>query len=194
MVELWRGKPDSGELLASANGQKVARRCSSITTTSVILRNVTLSPGATQITVRIKSSIDRDPSNNEMVVLVYGLQPDESANQTDPRYGKIAGIVFEDLNGNRIQDNGEPGVEKVLTMVRHLGTAYEDAVLTGSDGTYEFDKLLVGAYAVAGTLPPGFASIVPELQSVSVGDGVTATADFRLYRTALWMPQINKRP
>ena len=76
-MEVWRGKPDSGELVGSANGQKVARRCSSITTTSVILRNVTLSPGATQITVRIKSSIDRDPSNNEMVVWIYGLRPGE---------------------------------------------------------------------------------------------------------------------
>jgi hypothetical protein len=126
------------------------------------------------------------------VILGFHASVVHAQQTTDPPYGKIAGVVYVDLNGNGVQDGGEPAVENVEIKVFRAG-GFNFTVLTGPDGTYEVDKLIIGTYTVTG-IPPGGYGIAPGFQQVIVADGATAIANFRLYPWVLWMPKISKQP
>lgn len=72
-----------------------------------------------------------------------------------PSLGSIAGVVFDDLNGNREQDDGEPGI---AGLGLRLAGAAEDSVTSGEDGGYVFDGLEAGDYAVTCDTPEGMVS------------------------------------
>ena len=57
----------------------------------------------------------------------------------------ISGIVFNDLNGNRVQDEGEPGIEGISVTLD--GSANAIAV-SAADGSYSFAELSLGDYKV----------------------------------------------
>jgi hypothetical protein len=55
---------------------------------------------------------------------------------------QITGLVFNDLNGNGLQDAGEPGVAGVTveaTLLANGSQADAGAAQTAADGTYEID-------------------------------------------------------
>ncbi len=60
--------------------------------------------------------------------------------------GKVSGLVWKDLNGNGIQDNGEPGVEGVVVSLFECNGGFVDSQVTDSDGKYEFDQIIPGEY------------------------------------------------
>ncbi len=59
--------------------------------------------------------------------------------------GEISGRVWEDLDGNGIQDENEPGVASATVTLE--GTENRTAT-TNADGEYVFEKLAVGDYTV----------------------------------------------
>jgi large repetitive protein len=77
--------------------------------------------------------------------------------------GSIGDSLWLDLNGNGVQDAGEPGLPGVdVTLSIDLdgdGTPdYTVTVTSGPDGSYQFDNLVPGTYTVtvdATDLPPG---------------------------------------
>ena len=71
----------------------------------------------------------------------------------------ISGTVFQDDNGNGIQDAGEVGIEGVtvtLTGTDDFGNDVELTVLTDANGNYSFENLNPGTYTVTQTQPAGF--------------------------------------
>ncbi len=62
----------------------------------------------------------------------------------------IGNFVFDDLNRNGIQDQGEPGIEGVtVTLLDASGNAIAGkTVLTGANGEYNFTGLDAGAYSI----------------------------------------------
>jgi hypothetical protein len=66
--------------------------------------------------------------------------------------GRIAGVVFNDVNGNGVRNAGEPaqaGWRVFLDANRNGGfDAGERSVVTGSTGAYEFTDLAAGTYHV----------------------------------------------
>ena len=71
----------------------------------------------------------------------------------------ISGTVFQDDNGNGIQDAGEVGIEGVtvtLTGTDDFGNPVELTVLTDANGNYSFENLNSGTYTVTQTQPAGF--------------------------------------
>jgi protocatechuate 3,4-dioxygenase beta subunit len=99
--------------------------------------------------------------------------------------------VFDDLNGNAIQDNGEPGLEGVTVTLIDGSGAGIDTQLTGADGSYLFTGLAPGEYAVQFQLPEsytftppsnlnmdiinnGFSDVLPDYASdVNMDTGIT---------------------
>ncbi|MEM7538309.1 MAG: SdrD B-like domain-containing protein [Chloroflexota bacterium] len=99
--------------------------------------------------------------------------------------GTIGNYVWEDLNGNGIQDDGEPGVEDVkVELFTDAGTFLQQAT-TDADGLYLFTPLAAGPYKVTFTLPNGYSFTAPDQgpddaadsDAIPDGNGTTGTTE-----------------
>jgi len=72
--------------------------------------------------------------------------------------GSLGDFVWEDLDGNGLQDAGEPGVEGVTVNLLdpNDGFAVLATTTTDADGLYTFTDLAPGDYVVEFVLPGGF--------------------------------------
>jgi uncharacterized delta-60 repeat protein/uncharacterized repeat protein (TIGR01451 family) len=110
-----------------------------------------------------------------------------------PAPGQISGVVWNDVDGNGVRDNGEAGVEGVTVFLDLSGDGKDDPAdpraTTGPDGTYRFDNLPAGhGYAVAldlamtpngGALVQTFPNKAAGLDhNVTVTSGASTEADF----------------
>jgi len=76
----------------------------------------------------------------------------------------IGGFIWDDLNGDGIQDPNEPAIGgSTVTLLNADGTAVTDLdgnpvapITVGADGQYIFDNLLEGDYKIQVTQPPGY--------------------------------------
>ncbi|MBI1294247.1 hypothetical protein GC175_04730, partial [bacterium] len=88
--------------------------------------------------------------------------------------GVIQGVVFDDLNGNGVQDGGEPGVGGVTV------TQGATSVTTEGNGSYRFSNIIPGNYTVSVTVPGGYTASGATSRAVNVGSGGSAQANFAL--------------
>ena len=98
-------------------------------------------------------AIDSD-ANNTGITSVTTLTAGEVDHTWDCgmyRKGKIGDFVWNDLNGNGLQDSGEAGVPNVLVKLYHWGGGFIEQTLTNSNGKYEFN-MAPGDYYVKFTL------------------------------------------
>lgn len=74
--------------------------------------------------------------------------------------GSIGDFVWNDWNGNGIQDGGEPGVNGVTVRLYDsegkLVKTTQTAPLNGKNGYYLFEDLVLGDYTVEFVLPDGY--------------------------------------
>ena len=73
--------------------------------------------------------------------------------------GEISGTVFQDDDGDGVQDVGEGGIEGVeiiLTGTDIFGNPVEITTFTDAFGNYTFDNLVAGNYEVTQVQPDGF--------------------------------------
>ena len=84
--------------------------------------------------------------------------------------GAVTGVIFDDANGNGVQDQGEPGIPgvevKLIDQAAAANVALARTTLTDGDGRYQFDNVPPGDYTVVA----GAAQ-----QNVSVSAGKTTT-------------------
>jgi len=69
--------------------------------------------------------------------------------------GSIGDFVWDDLNGNGVQDVGEPGLPGVTVT---LGGAASATTTTDANGAYLFSGLAAGSYTVSVGTPAGFTT------------------------------------
>ena len=95
--------------------------------------------------------------------------------------GFVVGTVFDDRNGNKTQDAGEPGVPGVTVFLDANGNGTLDAgelsTTTGPDGAYQITSAVGGTFTVRQVLPAG-ATQLSDNPIVVVGAGGVETADF----------------
>ncbi len=108
--------------------------------------------------------------------LMVGITLPIGGNGTDYRFaerpnGNLAGKVYADLNNNGVQDVGEAGVSGVTLT---LTGAASRTTTTGVDGSYAFDYLIAGTYAIAETQP---ASYFDGLETAGTLGGSTVVND-----------------
>jgi hypothetical protein len=92
------------------------------------------------------------------------LQPGEFA-------GSIRGTVFNDANGNGIQDQGEAGIAGVKVTVASDGN-WQESFTSGDDGTFAPVGLGVAHYSVEIEVPEGYVSTGPVLYE-GIGLGIS---------------------
>jgi protocatechuate 3,4-dioxygenase beta subunit len=82
------------------------------------------------------------------------------------RPATIGDFVWEDKNGNGVQDSGEPGIAGVtvtLTGIKGDGTPIAPiTVTTGTTGSYQFTNLAPGTYTVTFTKPANTVTTTPD--------------------------------
>ena len=119
------------------------------------------------------------------------------------RPATIGDLVFEDVNGNGLQDQGEPGIPGVTVNLKDAGGNVLATTTTGPNGKYTFTDLTPGTYVVGFVAPNGYAFTAPNVGGddaidsdalpamngmtapVSLTSGQTdATIDAGLYRPA----------
>jgi len=98
------------------------------------------------------------------------------------RPGEISGVKFNDINGNGVQDPGEPGISGVYIYadLDHSGTIAlgEPAAITDSQGRYRLVGVPAATVNVREVLPPGWrqtAPGVPEYHAIDVKPGDVVT-------------------
>jgi len=81
------------------------------------------------------------------------------------RLGSIAGMKFEDVNGNGTHDPEEPGLPN-WTIKVYQSTLEVASTVTDADGRYSFIDLIPGPYEVAEVMKPHWGQTLPG------GDGI----------------------
>ena len=68
----------------------------------------------------------------------------------------LGDTVWDDLDGDGIQDGGEPGIPSVTVNLYDAATNLVDSRLTDANGNYLFDDLIPGEYTVVFVRPAGY--------------------------------------
>lgn len=90
----------------------------------------------------------------------------------DQQRGHVSGWVFEDANGNGIQDIDELGVSDIAL---ELSPGYQTT--TALTGEYDFSDVDASSYSLNLTLPEGYAAISDLPAALSVTPGGSAAKD-----------------
>ena len=105
--------------------------------------------------------------------------------------GSIGDFVWNDTNGNGVQDSGEPGIPGVTV---NLSGPTNSSTVTDGNGAYLFPNLSAGAYTVSVATPSGYVSSptgagTPATDSnngagtsVSIAGNNDTSIDFGFYR------------
>jgi len=125
----------------------------------------------------------RDNATNVNAVTVTGDDADGNDHNDDAPYtdddteavtltgASVGDRVWEDLDGDGVQDGGEPGIDGVtVTLYEADGTTVIDTTTTDADGDYLFDLLPAGTYVVGFATPSG-------LTPTPAGQGGDGAAD-----------------
>lgn len=136
------------------------------------------------VTVTVGSDISGTITNTvTMTSTTYDPTPgnnsdDETTTVQTQALGTVSGTVFDDLNGNVIQDPGEPGIGVVTIQLLDSDGNVVATTTTAGDGSYIFTGVIPGDYTVQETDPAGFTSTTPNSVPVTVPPGGAGSANF----------------
>ena len=97
---------------------------------------------------------------------------------TGGAFSSISGIVFNDANGNGIQDASELAISGVTIQLRNNAGAVIATTTTNFSGAYIFSNLTAGTYTVTEIDPAGYISTTLNTVGVSLSAGTNATVHF----------------
>ena len=126
---------------------------------------------------------DNNPFNNQNGTLSTGTPVVITSNAAPPvPTGSISGTVFNDTNGNGVQDSGETGVSGAVVYIDSNNNGVRDAgeeeATTNSSGKYTLTELPAGSYVVRQIAPSGEAQTTPTAgsgNSITLSSGQTFT-------------------
>lgn len=129
----------------------------------------TITGAVTQIQIQYTAATEFGPPRQDETIGLARLNlcvPDPDS------IGSIGDTVFNDRNGDGVQNQGEPGIPNVtLTLTspgpdNQLGTADDTSTTTttNENGNYRFENLPAGPYQVTVTPPDNFPEVTTESQ------------------------------
>ncbi len=106
-------------------------------------------------------------TDDEVEVSNEGLGKVDVVDFADRGVGIVHGTVFNDQNGNQVQEAGEPGIDDATVTLFQDGTPI-GAITTPSSGYFEFIALGLGEYLVQETNAEGYNSTTPDIVSTTL--------------------------
>ncbi len=91
--------------------------------------------------------------------------------------GSIRGIVWDDVNGNGLQDSSEAYRQNWMVILTHPDSS-QTSTNTNANGAYEFTDLANGDYTLTGETGSRVAYTTDQSQTRTVGSGVPLPANF----------------
>ncbi|NPA90476.1 MAG: prolyl oligopeptidase family serine peptidase [Chloroflexi bacterium] len=73
-----------------------------------------------------------------------------------PVVGTVAGLVFDDRDGDGLWEEGEPGIPGARVELWANGTRLVESQVTGADGRFRFSQVTPGEYLVQEHNPPAW--------------------------------------
>ncbi|MEM9819759.1 MAG: SdrD B-like domain-containing protein [Bacteroidota bacterium] len=107
-------------------------------------------------------ALDSDVDVQSGMTTVETLESNEVNSSYDAglfQLSTIGDLVWEDLNGNGLQDSDEAGLPNViveLSGTTSTGTEINASTVTNVDGNYSFSNVKPGIYTITFVLPSGF--------------------------------------
>ncbi len=122
-----------------------------------------LPPGDYTVTVTPPAGYDNtaDPNGAFDDTAAVTLAPGEDNDDQDFGYqgnGSIGDFIWEDTNGDGVQDPGEMGIAGVTVTLTDATGAVIGTAVTNASGKYEFVDLPPGDYTVTVTPPAGYTN------------------------------------
>jgi uncharacterized repeat protein (TIGR01451 family) len=117
-----------------------------------------------EITADDGDDVDSDPdSGSDTDDLSDGAPDDDESNASVDVLvnGSIGDFVFEDTNGNGVQDFGEVGFPGVRINLFNINGFIVDTQVTDGGGNYLFENVPPGNYYIELEFPAGFANTFP---------------------------------
>ncbi|MBC7886119.1 MAG: hypothetical protein H7X99_11635, partial [Saprospiraceae bacterium] len=126
-------------------------------------------------------NLDSDVDENGLITPIVIASGENSlhndAGFIDVSEGIIGDFVWEDINGNGLQDTGEPGISNnrvFLSGLTNNGTVITRETTTDFFGLYEFNLLPAGQYNITFEKKQGFLFTNPDIGS---DDSIDSDAD-----------------
>ncbi|MBE2281225.1 MAG: choice-of-anchor A family protein [Ignavibacteriaceae bacterium] len=119
----------------------------------------TFSPANAGNNDNIDSDVNEITGKTGCVTLSPGVNDmswDAGLFPTPAPQGQIGDKVWNDLNANGIQDNGEPGYANVTVNLYDCNSNFISTTTTNANGIYNFSNLEAGSYTVEFVLPNGY--------------------------------------
>jgi hypothetical protein len=107
-------------------------------------------------------------------------------------YSSIGDCVFEDKNGNGLQDIGELGVPNIQVFLTGTvnGTIISKTATTNSSGKYLFSDLAAGTYSLYFALPSGYNFTTPNR---GLDDEKDSDVDPLTYKTSIYTLSVGQK-
>ncbi len=137
----------------------------------------TVSPGAYIVSATTPSGYVPTTATSQAISVASGGS--SSANFGFIAQGVISGTVFDDLDGDGIQELGEPGVVGV-TVTLKSGSTTVTTTVSDSNGSYIFPSITPGTYTVEITVPSGFTPTTLTTRPVTLVSGGSVSTSFGL--------------
>ena len=80
----------------------------------------------------------------------------------------IGNMVWNDLDGDGLQDDGEPGIEGIVVNLNDNDGFQVATTTTDSAGNYLFEGITPGSYSIAFELPDGYAFTIPAKTTATI--------------------------
>lgn len=90
----------------------------------------------------------------------------------------VSGVVFNDANGNGIQDGGELPISGVTMQLRNTAGTVIATTTTNASGAYTFSNLTAGTYTVTEVDLAGYISTTLNTVAVNLSAGTNAIVHF----------------
>jgi len=141
-----------------------------------IYQFTSVDPGTYTVESTIPTGFAATTPNSVSVTI--GSGGSASANFGFQGQGTVSGSVFDDINGDGIQQGAEPGLAGVTITLTNLNTSATETSVSVGDGSYLFTSVAAGSYTVAATTPSGFNPTTSTSKAVVVTAGSSASANF----------------